>query len=374
MNTEQAPGECSDLDLLRVVLPSEALSDEGLARLRANTLRSLEAGNGRELPRHRRVLLVAAAAAVITGLGVGVVVLPRGDTPAPGALGSTSAVSTPGPLVAADTPARETLVALAAHTADLQPLTIRPDQFVYLHVRGQGVNGIALGEVDDEARVISESESETWFASDGLRVVALKRITDINARPLTEEDARKLAENGKKVPAQLTLALPDPNANGNPKLELPQDQSTEPGVSNPTLAWVAGLPTDPQQLLAVFQAEAGTNSKHDNDYLTFKTVVSFATSADALLTPQARSTLYQAIALLPGIERVPGQVDLAGRVGVAIGRTAEGMRNEIILDPVSSRVIGSRRVAVDLPGVSAGTVMSWSTNDQVVVDRAGATS
>jgi RNA polymerase sigma factor (sigma-70 family) len=53
--------------------------------------------------------------------------------------------------------------------------------------------------------------------------------------------------------------------------------------------------------------------------------VSFAARADALLTPAGRTALYQAIALLPGIERTPGQVDLAGRGGVAVGRTAEGV-------------------------------------------------
>jgi hypothetical protein len=46
---------------------------------------------------------------------------------------------------------------------------------------------------------------------------------------------------------------------------------------------------------------------------------------------------------------------------VAIGRTAEGVRTEIILDPVTSRVLGNRTVAAGLTGVPAGTVLGWST-------------
>jgi len=195
---------------------------------------------------------------------------------------------------------------------------------------------------------------------------SMEMATDLNARPSTDEDARKLAGHGKSLPKPHTQVYPNPN--GDPKEQLPVSEPKEPGVDHPTLSWVASLPTDPEQLLAVFRAAAGTNTKHDADYLTFKTAASFAARADALLTPAVRTALYQAIALLPGIRRVPGQVDLTGRAGVAIGRDGDRFGSEIILDPVTSRVIGTRMVATD------GTVIAWSSTDQVVVDSVGATS
>ncbi|MDT7725406.1 MAG: hypothetical protein QOI21_1982 [Actinomycetota bacterium] len=371
MNTKQAPDDGRDIELLRSAFPVSELSGESLARMRADAFGELNARAVRRAPRYGRVVLAAAVVAVVAGVGVTVAVLPAGDSATQIAILPVA----PGPLVGADTPARDVLVTLAAHTTGLRPLSIRADQFVYSHSRGQGVNGIALvrGENEVVAQVLSESESEMWLAADGLRIVRRKSTTGINARPLTEQDALKLAEKGRAIPAPLTILRPDPNAKGNPKFE-DQPAPTEPGVGNPTLSWVANLPTDPRQLLAVFQAATGSNSKHSDDYLTYKTAVSFAATADALLTPEVRTALYQAIALLSGIERTPGQVDLSGRSGVAIGRTEEGIRNEIILDPVTSRVLGTRMVAAGLAGVAVGTVIGWSTNDQIVVDAVGATS
>jgi hypothetical protein len=374
MSTQQAPDERHEITLLRSVLETPPPDNDSLARMRATALRSMQAPPA---PRHRgRVVLVAASVTLVAGLGIAIAVqpadggspstaLPTSGGPGPARPGS------PAPLVGADTPAREALITLAAHTGDLRPLAIRPGQFVYSHMRGQGVHGIPVG-ADGEAQVVSENETKTWSAADGLRTVRTEMATDLNARPSTDEDARKLAANGRSLPRPRTQVYPNPN--GNPKEQLPVDQPREPGVANPTLSWVASLPTDPAQLLAVFRAAAGINTKHDNDYLTFKTAASFAARVDALLTPAVRTALYRAIALLPGIERVPGQVDLTGRAGVAIGRNGEGFRSEIILDPVTSRVIGTRMVATAGADVPAGTVIAWSSIDMVVVDSVGATS
>ncbi|WP_410612455.1 CU044_5270 family protein [Amycolatopsis sp. lyj-109] len=366
MSTQQAPDEEHEITLLRSVLETPPPDNDSLARMRAKALRSMQAPPA---PRYRgRVVLVAASVTVVAGLGITIAAQPTdGGAPSTAlpASGGPARPGSPTPLVGADTPAREALITLAAHTSGLRPLAVRPGQFVYSHTRGQVVNGIPVG-ADGEAQVVSENETKAWFAADGLRTVRMELATDLNARPSTDEDARKLAANGKSLPKPHTQVYPNPN--GNPKEQLPVDQPREPGVDHPTLSWVASLPTDPEQLLAVFRAAAGPSTKHDSDYLTFKTAAGFAARADALLTPAARAALYQAIALLPGIERVPGQVDLSGRAGVAIGRNAEGFRYEIILDPVTSRVIGTRMVA------TAGTVIAWSSTDQVVVDSVGATS
>ncbi|MBE8519622.1 CU044_5270 family protein [Amycolatopsis sp. H6(2020)] len=373
MTDKQAP----DLELLRAAFPAPELSAESLARMRTGALGELHARPRRRVPRPGRVGLAAAVVTLVAGVGITVAVLPAEDGSTPGA----DVVAVPGPLVGADTPARETLVVLAAHTADLRPLAIRAGQFVYSHVRGQGVNEAVLvrgtdGQYteygpDDVAQVQSESETRSWQTADGLRTVRRETTTDVNARPLTDQDARKLAGKPWALPAPHTMVFPGPP--GDPK-GPGEPAATPPGVSNPTPAWVASLPTDPQRLLEVFRADAGSNPKHSDAYLTFKTVVSFAARADALLTPAVRTALYQAIGSIPGIERTPGQTDLAGRPGVAVGRTDEGVRTEIILDPVTSRVLGTRMVAAGRAGVPAGTVLGWSTNDQRVVDAIGATS
>jgi hypothetical protein len=380
MTQKQAPGGSRDIELLRSAFPAPELSTESLARMRAGAFGEPHSRVARRTPRHGGLALAAAVVTVVAGAGItAVAVLPAGHATPPGAVSPPA----PAPLVGAETSARDTLVVLAAHTSGLRPLSIRADQFVYSHDRGQIVDEIVLkrgpdgqfteyGE-EDVARVLSESESELWLAADGLRTVRRKTTTDIDARPLTDRDARKLAERGRALPTPHTLVIPDPDAHGDPKREEPP-AATEPGVGNPTLSWVANLPTDPRRLLDVFHAAAGSNPKHSDDYLTYKTAVSFAARTDALLPPGVRTALYQAIALLPGIERTPGQIDFAGRGGVAIGRADEGVRTELILDPVSSRILGTRMVAAGRAGVPAGTVLGWSTNDQLVVDAVGATS
>ncbi|MDS0134591.1 MULTISPECIES: CU044_5270 family protein [unclassified Amycolatopsis] len=365
MSTQHARDE---IDLLRSVLDTPPPDDLGLARMRARALRSMQAPPA---PRHRkRVVLVAASVTLVAGLGIAIAVQPTGgDTPSTAL--PTGGGPAPAPLVGADTPAQEALITLAAHTGDLRPLAVRPGQFVYSHTRGQAVTGIPVGAAG-EAQVVTETETRTWFAADGLRTVRMEMAMNLNAHPSTDEDARKLAAGGRSLPRPHTQVYPNPN--GGPKEQLPISQPTAPGVDHPTLSWVAGLPTDPERLLAVFRAAAGTSTKHDSDYLTFKTAASFAARADALLTPAVRAALYRAIALLPGIERVAGQVDVTGRAGVAIGRNAEGFRSELILDPATSRVIGTRMVATDGADWPAGTVIAWSSTDQVVVDSVGATS
>ncbi|MEV6878351.1 CU044_5270 family protein [Amycolatopsis sp. NPDC051128] len=373
MNTQQAPDERHEIALLRSILDTPAPDNGSLARMRAKALRSMQAPPA---PRYRgRVVLVAASVTLVAGLGIAIAIAVQptnGDSSfALPTSGGPVRPGNPAPLVGADTPAREALITLAAHTGDLRPLAVRPGQFVYSHMRGQGMHGIPVG-ADGEAQVVSEDETKAWFAADGLRTVRMEMATNLNARPWTDADARKLAGNGKSLPKPHTQVYPNPN--GDPKEQLPVSEPKEPGVDHPTLSWVASLPTDPEQLLAVFRAAAGTNTKHDADYLTFKTAASFAARADALLTPAVRTALYQAIALLPGIRRVPGQVDLTGRAGVAIGRDGDRFRSEIILDPVTSRVIGTRMVATAGADVPAGTVIAWSSTDQVVVDSVGATS
>ncbi|MEV7095311.1 hypothetical protein AB0M80_20965 [Amycolatopsis sp. NPDC051045] len=145
------------------------------------------------------------------------------------------------------------------------------------------------------------------------------------------------------------------------------DTPAKPGLANPTPAYLASLPTDPERLKAVLQAEANGESR-----LIFKRVAALATTADALLPPPLRAALYQVLATVPGVERVPGQVGLAGRTGVAIAHTGDGKRTELVIDPVSSRMLGFRIVAVAaVDGVPAGTAVYAATADQKIVRKAG---
>lgn len=77
---------------------------------------------------------------------------------------------------------------------------------------------------------------------------------------------------------------------------------------------------------------------------------------------------------MPDVRRVAGQVDLAGRRGIAVGLAKGGERGELILDPKTLHPIGTRTVRLaPADGVPAGTV-ELSTFDFAVVDKVGETS
>jgi hypothetical protein len=87
------------------------------------------------------------------------------------------------------------------------------------------------------------------------------------------------------------------------------------------------------------------------------------------LPAELRAAMYQALTRLDGVELVGEATDLAGRRGisVAMGPGDQGskvrVRQELILDPDSGRLLGSRAVLTDkVPGwrLRVGTVMDES--------------
>jgi hypothetical protein len=325
----------------------------------------------------RRTAVAVAASVAVAGVAATVVTTwPSGSSPgivagtSPGAdpsgadadpTGADADPSGTDAITGADS-ASATVDLVVRRVANAQPLDLRHGGYLYTARRDVSVQS-ATG-VDGSAHYVTEEVSERWSAVDAGTTPTLVRSTrGLNARPLTPEDGARLAAYGTDY-TTVTTSTYDPatDPKGDP------GPAPEPSLVNPTPAYLASLPTDPEQLRAVLRAEAA-----GDDHLIFKRVSALAIAADALLSPELRSALYRVLAGLPGVERVPGQVDLAGRVGVAIAETDRGgRRTEIVIDPVSTRMIGFRTVAVTgIDGIPAGTVLFSATSDQKIVARQG---
>jgi len=135
---------------------------------------------------------------------------------------------------------------------------------------------------------------------------------------------------------------------------------------------LADLPTDPRMLLNfIYRTTIGTGPSPDGEALVF--------IADRLRTgaipARVRAALYEAAALIPGVEIVEDQATLDGRVGTAIGRVESngGFRQDIIVDPETGLFIGERTTSLTATnGVPAGTISSWTSVTTSVVGEAPA--
>ncbi|WP_159803608.1 hypothetical protein [Arthrobacter zhaoguopingii] len=87
------------------------------------------------------------------------------------------------------------------------------------------------------------------------------------------------------------------------------------------------------------------------------------------------ASLYQAAALIPGVEFVEDQATLDGCTGTAIGRVEinGNFRQDIIVDPDTGLFIGERRTELTAHGgIPANTITSWSAVTTTVVADAPA--
>jgi hypothetical protein len=346
-----------------------------IADIRREVLTHLESRPRPAIQRLRgRLISTAGFAAVAAGAVVAASVLAPGQAQPPGwDAGSAN------PLPAnVDGPTALRLV--ADHIPSTAPLTVSGSQILYSVYRSE-MPQKAVGADGQIAWFVADSVQETWTSAQGAKPIRETITTGLDARPLSAADAARLKTSPSKWNVSRTFTVqggngPQPTTISS--LNTPQGERLE----HPTPAFLASLPTDPSQLLATIHKALPLlkpgMSQDSIAKLVFEAAATLATRADALLSPALRAALYQAMARIPGIQRVPGQVDLAGRKGVGVGPAPTGgERVELILDPTTSHVIGVQTVLLPAGAVSGlppGTVLEWSTTDQKVVGSVGAKS
>lgn len=140
--------------------------------------------------------------------------------------------------------------------------------------------------------------------------------------------------------------------------------------SDPTPAWLAGLPRDPWKLYQRLRADSARNQWGDAQL--------FMTASDALRTgllpADLRAALYRALAYIPGLKITDRAANLEGRVGVAYGMDLDAVRKEVVIDPRTGQFIGERTVG--LPGndrLKPGQAVPDTAVSTTVVNRIGAT-
>jgi hypothetical protein len=139
---------------------------------------------------------------------------------------------------------------------------------------------------------------------------------------------------------------------------------------------LASLPRDPERLLdRIREVTKGAGRSPEGQALVW--------IADTLrhgtVPADLRAALLDAAALIPGVTITDRQATLDGRTGIAIGRyeSADGTRQDIVIDPGTGQVIGEREVQVeenrgDAGAFPARSTISWTSVTTSVVDEAPA--
>ncbi|MFD8210209.1 CU044_5270 family protein [Streptomyces sp. NPDC059695] len=344
MNTS-APRPHTDADdLLRAELtellpppPVPDLTAEESRHLRHTVLRTaLATGDGpagrpvrARRPRQglRLGWIVAPMAACAVVAGVAVLAPPDGPTGSPDRVSAGPSAS----------PEAVRILAGAALAAAAAPAPdVRPGAYVYVRSLVAHAGRDASG---GPATLPPAHRREVWLSADGSRPGLLREPGAADTELGSEAPVYELDGPGA-TPRKTTMA------------------TSPPSVTNPTHAYVAALPTDPDVLLRLVrdQTRAGGGDADQRAFTAIGTLL-----AETWAPPKVTAALYGAAARIPGVTVLPSAKDAAGREGVAVARTAHGEQTQWIFDRTTSAFLGERTVLTETtPAGRAGTVLGVS--------------
>ena len=131
-----------------------------------------------------------------------------------------------------------------------------------------------------------------------------------------------------------------------------------PNFDWPTPDWIAGLSTNPADILAQL------NSGRDGREPLFLPNHVLSTG---LFPAQLRAAIYQAVAMMPGAHGLRNVPNPDGKLGYAIGfHEACGLNDELLINPADGTFLGERRYVP-----TTGQVRTFSAMRYGVVDKQG---
>jgi hypothetical protein len=330
---------------LRSEVPLDGPSHRAEARLVA-ALR-------REPVRPRRRFPVVWGAGLATGMAaavaVGLVLAQGGGTGARPEPETDATAAAPLTL----TSATQVLDLAASATKGQPDLSPRPDQAIMIK---STTMYIAAGR---DYRYLYRTDRTVWLPAAAGRDGAIE-IRSLEPRAFPGESLPPVARQGVgEVSQHVAKYCPD-----------------RPETSRTDFAYVSGLPTTPEAMLAYLRSAAGgentkTGGKRTLDEMAF-------TAAGGLIRerylPSAqRAAVYRALGSLSDLRLIEGAEDAAGRKGVAVAYddAVTGIRRELVFDPSTLHYLGERAFITDAAkaGAPVGTqVASTALLSAEVVD------
>lgn len=295
-------------------------------------LRTVETGKRRPLRRW----LAAAASVVLLASG--------------GVVAQTMLFAT------ATAAAQEALTSAADIAARAEDPVLSAGQYRYVATHAWWMR--TTGSENETFSFLNENLIEVWIPADPSAEWLQRRRETGNRKWVkgTEAQARAAGALIEEAP------WPEQRARGGDFVENAPEHGN---WQFPKPEFLAGLPTDPEQLYDRLREDSGGGKQ------------ALVYAADALRTglmPAAiRANLLRALTHLPGLDVIDNAADLDGNKGVALGIAEDGERQEIILNPHTGEVIGERKVSDSMfADIPEGTVTDYSSVTTAIVEHIGA--
>jgi hypothetical protein len=279
-----------------------------------------------EISAHRRPSKrrFAIGGVLTTGLAVGVAGFLLLDTAGPATRPQQNAVKQnpaqlgPVKLVASEVLLKASNAAAAA--SDLQP---KPGQFLYFHSKSYQPAMLFPGTKREQPE--DKTDREAWLSVSGKNAGLLKSA---GSNPMTvwlcdtpQGEKSEIEAKKKGVEPKVDLANPPTGCQNLP-------------------AYRDDVPTD----AAAAKKWLYKNSHGGNP----PDVQAFITVGDTIgaryIGSKSLAALFKAAASIPGVKVYKNVTDLAGRSGIAVGQTWNGLRHELIFDPKTYEVRGASEV------------------------------
>jgi hypothetical protein len=258
--------------------------------------------------RHRWIVPAGLAAGVVALAIALPIILPGGSPGGPGSAEAARVLRRIA-VVAADRPAQPPLV---------------PGQYLYSKARSASTSLYVPGNGLANFSFTESSAGEAWIGPDG---------------------------SGRNVSTPAEVSFPTAEdraawiAAGSPDLGVEETTDESFGPGELPFLDLSELPTDPQELLALIE-EREIVGGPPGDWETFA-IVGDLLRPGTYAPPVLRAALYEVVANLSGIEYLGRIKDAAGRPGLAVASTHDGIRTVMIFDPDTAQLLGKNEVLVD---------------------------
>lgn len=361
-----APDPHGELDaVLRSLhdLTPDSAASLGDVRARVLAAAAEEAANGSSRSGRRRtglryVPVAAAVAAVIVGATVVAVSVHGGQTTGGEAITRPAnhqpAVQKPAISLASGSAALDSAATLTAHTATAP---VRPGQFRYVRVDAlveRSEDNMTTGH-EFSYSYLANQVIEDWIPFDYKQEWQEKRTLVGTPKFLGSSSPVT------KLPPVPTSGYDTGLFQGDCGNFFPKSQGTF--VCGNTDDWDSpafyqALPDNPDALLAKIKQLAAPKDGGPATWFDYGVQI----MSTGLVPPAQLSSWYQALAKIPGVQVIDKATTLRGRAGVALGINDDNAEfRELIVDPSSGQLIGSREVAGAHPYdsyIKPGTVLS----------------